>query len=128
MKRLYIAYVAKHSDLKESEARPVNHMFKARIAGPGLEGSSLGPTTWFFTFCFLASLNLLVLDKVCFYSVWTKISTTIYNTPENRNITTSLFCINTSISSHLSNQSVLLSSFLKRQGHLIHNILFSFSQ
>ena len=63
---------------------------------------------------------------ICF---WNKIFSAICNTPENRNITKSLFCVNTSISSYLGNQSELLSSCLKRQGHLIHsNFLFPFSQ
>lgn len=97
------------------------------------------PPPWFFT-CFLISPKLLLPhftqiacsgkgdnpSLICFRS---KISTAIGNTPEDRNITKPLFCVHTSISSHLSDQSELLSPCLKRQGHLIHNnFLFPFSQ
>lgn len=113
------------------EVRTVKHLFKAKnTAGPGLECCSPG---------LLLRLHLLPHftqlacsgkgDSPSLICSWNKISTTMGNTPGDRNITKPLFCVNTSLSSLLSNQSELLSPCLKRQGHLIHNnFLFPFSQ
>ena len=132
--RDFVSYLTKPVSIKELELGAINGLCKATEAAKHgqhwyvdlqvLPLSSSPSASWFHHNCFFWQGRESLL--ICF---WNKIFCAICNTPENRNITKSLFCVNTSISSYLGNQSELLSSCLKRQGHLIHsNFLFPFSQ